>query len=209
MSTFVFKQDVGAAESAGIGGITTGVFKGLIEALVFKPDAKGNPRVNIYFRNEQGKKAIIFGLCIAEKWLSGKENMDYKKWQELAYVAGIQAGTLAVQEVETKKDTKTQENCFVEATGKPVVLAIQEELGEYNGKETNDKRLYATFFENKQTISEKNQNVPAARCDAIAKSLKPYETKAYKTFKAGGGNSTNSSPEEAPVGAPTETASLI
>lgn len=194
MSEFVFKRDDSAAMTAGIGGMTTGVYKCKVDAVVFNPDSKGNPRVDIYFEDANGKRAIVFGMCIAEKWLTGSDNSDYKKWQEFAAVCGMTTGAMAQQNVKVSKDKTEPKNVFTECTGKMVNVALQETFDVYNGKETNDKSVYRTFFESGHSLAEKQTNTDAKQIEAVKSKLTPYETKAYKAFKAGG--SSAEMPEE-------------
>ena len=204
--SFVFKLDNDAAMSAGQGGMTTGVYKVTVDAVVFEQDKKGNPRANFYFTDGNGKRAIVFGMCIAEKWLTGSDNLDYKKWQEFAGVCGMQTGAMAQVEVQVSKDKKELKTVFTECTGKVINVALQETFDYYNGKESNDKSIYRTFTAEGKTLAEAATNTPAKAIEAIKSSLKPYETKAYKAYKANGG-SVEAPAEEA--AAPVADADLI
>ena len=189
--SFQFEKDESAALSAGQGGMTTGVYKVKVDAVVLKADAKGNPRADFYFTDGNGKRAIVFGMCIAPKWLTGSDNLDYKKFQEFAAVCGMETGVVAPMEVLVGKDKKETLNVFTECTGKTVNVALQETFdiqsqGAKAGQETNDKNIYRTFNAEGKTLAEAQTNTAAQVIETIKSSLKPYETKAFKAKKAGG-----------------------
>ena len=188
---FQFQKDESAANSAGQGGMTTGVYKVTVEAVVLSEDGKGNPRADFYFKDANGKRAIVFGMCVAQKWLTGSDNLDYKKWQEFAAIVGMETGAVVQQNVQTGKDKTEPKNVFAEASGKVINVALQETFdiqsqGANAGKETNDKLVYRTFNADGKSLAEISTNTPAQAIEAIKSSLKPYETKAYKAKKAGG-----------------------
>ena len=190
---FTFQLDESAAKAAAGGGIKTGVFKLRVNAVAFEEDKKGNPRVNVYLQDpETSARAVVFGMCIAPKWTTGSDNSDYSKWQEFAQIVGMQTGAMAPMEVVTNKaGNKQTMTCFTECTGKIVNVALQETLdiqsqGKNAGQETNDKRVYRTFFEDGKSLAEKATNTEAKSIEVIRGSLKAYETKAYKARKAGG-----------------------
>lgn len=193
---FVFKRDDAAAQAAGIGGITTGVYKLTVAAVVLESDKAGNPRANFYFEDANGKRAIVFGMCIAVKWTTGSDNSDYKKWQEFAALCNMQTGATAQVEVQVSKDKKELKTVFTECTGKVLTVALQETFDVYNGKESNEKSIYRTFNADGKSLAEISQNTPAKTIESIRKNLKPYETKAFKAFKAGGGDAPAHMPDE-------------
>lgn len=212
--SFQFKKDESAALNAGQGGMTTGVYKVAVEAVVYKTDSKGNPRADFYFKDADGKRAIVFGMCIAEKWSTGSDNLNYQKWQEFAAVCGMETGSIAHQNVQTKKDLVETKNCFVECTGKTINVALQETFdiqseGANAGKETNDKNIYRTFNAEGKTLAEAQTNTAAKVIEAVKSSLKPYETKVFKDKKAGGANAETGQNASAPVADTPDDDSLI
>jgi len=204
--SFVFKKDESAAMAAGQGGMTTGVYKVTVQAVVLGADAKGNPRADFYFADANGKRAIVFGMCIAEKWLTGSDNSDYKKWQEFVNVIGMETGATAQMEVQVSKAKKESKTVFTECTGKVINVALQEVFDVYNGKESNDKQIYRTFNADGKTLAEIATNTPAKVIESVRSKLTPYETKAYKAYKAGG---TTSAPAEPTETSATSDADLI
>ena len=204
--SFVFKKDESAAMAAGQGGMTTGVYKVTVQAVVLGADAKGNPRADFYFADANGKRAIVFGMCIAEKWLTGSDNSDYKKWQEFVNVIGMETGATAQMEVQVSKAKKESKTVFTECTGKVINVALQEVFDAYNGKESNDKQIYRTFNADGKTLAEISTNTPAKVIESVRSKLTPYETKAYKAYKAGG---TTSAPAEPTETSATSDADLI
>ena len=209
--SFVFKKDESAAMAAGQGGMTTGVYKVTVQAVVLGADAKGNPRADFYFADANGKRAIVFGMCIAEKWLTGSDNSDYKKWQEFVNVIGMETGATAQMEVQVSKAKKESKTVFTECTGKVINAALQEvfdiaKQGKKAGQETNDKQLYRTFNVDGKTLAEIATNTPAKVIESVRSKLTPYETKAYKAYKAGG---TTNAPAEPAETSATSDADLI
>ena len=214
MSTFQFQIDESAALSAGAGGMTTGVYEVVVEAVVLGSDKSGNPRASFYFKDSNDKRAIIFDMCIAAKWTTGKDNSDYKKWQEFAMIIGMKTGATAVQKVETKKDTLTDRTVFTEATGKKIKVALQEindiiTGGAKLGQAKTDKKIYKTFNADGKTLAEKTSNVPAKTIFAVEKDLKPYSTPAYKAKMAGGDAGSEELPDGPGENTGTDDGDLI
>lgn len=196
MSNFQFQIDESAALSAGAGGMKTGVYEVVVEAVVLANDSKGNPRASFYFKDANDKRAIVFDMCIAPKWTTGKDNSDYKKWQEFAMVVGMKTGATAVQNVQVSKDKKEDKTVFTECTGKKIKVALQEindiaTGGKNIGKPKTDKKVYKTFFSDGRTLAEKTSDVPAKTITAVEKDLKPYSTPAYKEYELNGGGNTS------------------
>jgi hypothetical protein len=195
MSGYQFVMDTEAAAGAGATGITTGVHKCKVLGVEHKTDAKGNPKGDIYLEEVgTGNRAIIFGLMLAPKWHSGADNLEYKKWMEFAQVCGMQTGAIAAQPLQVSKEKNEQRNCFSECTGKIINVAIQEKLDVYNNEESKDKTLNRTFMESGQSIAEAAINGEAKQIEYVRTNLKPYETKAYKTWKANGGQPSSETP---------------
>jgi len=199
---FEFKLDESVAQSAGQGGaLDTGVHTVVIEGAYLGQTSGGNNTLDLEVKSKDGGQATIYGICIDEKWKSGGKNYDYARWQELAAVVGMKTG--ATSNVKRKKFDGTEEDAvaFDELIGKTVQMAIQVELDEYNGKEKKKRKLNRTFFEDGKSIAEKQSGSEAKQSVKLAKSLKDYETKAYKAFKANGGASTgNNEPAGAAEG---------
>lgn len=194
--SYVFKKDEKAAMSAGQGGMTTGVYKVTVNAVVLSADKSGNPRADFYFTDGNGKRAVVFGMCIAEKWTTGSDNSDYKKWQEFAQIIGMETGATADMEILVSKDKKETKTVFTETVGKVINVALQEVFdiqkeGKNAGKETNDKQIHRTFNSEGKTLAEIKTKTPAKVIESVRSSLKPYETKAFKAKKLNG-----ESPEE-------------
>jgi hypothetical protein len=201
-------EDV-ALTAGGSGGVTTGVYDGIIEAAHVYMDSKENPRVDLHIDCE-GKKAKIFGLCIAAKWKTGADNIGYAKWQEIVLIGNMTTGAQGNQIVETSKDKKEELNVFTELTGVKAKFAIQETFDTYikDGVETESNRrdLYRTFFATGHTIAEKKAGVEAKTCGEVEKTLKPYETDNYKKFKAAGGSTAAAPAQSTGVDAVTAAA---
>jgi len=193
VSTFTFKKDTKAAESAGQGGgINTGVFVLQCLGVVLEFDKKENPRANFYFSDKDGKRAVVFGMMIAEKWTSGSENYDYKKWQEAAQLLGVETGATAAMELQTSKDKKETKTVFTETVGKWVTVALQQKFdiqkeGKKAGQAVDEKGIYRTFDKEGRTLAEIQQGTEAKYSKELAKTLTPYETKQYKNHIANGG----------------------
>lgn len=190
---FQFVKDTKAAENAAGGGIKTGVHKLTVVAVALEEDSKQNPRVNIYLEDATGNRAVVFGMCIAQKWTTGSDNMEYAKWQEFAAICGMETGALAQANIKTNKagDIKPM-NVFTECTGKVINVALQEKFdvitqGKKAGEVSNDKSIYRTFNIDGKSLAEIATNTPAKSIEAIKSTLTPYETKAFKAKKANGG----------------------
>jgi len=201
--SFNFKKDEKAAMSAGIGGMTTGVYKVKVDAVVLSADKGGNPRADFYFTDDNDKRAMVFGMMINEKWANGSDNLDYKKWQEFAGVCGMGTGATQVVKVQVSKTKVEDKEVFVECIDKKLHIALQEVFDVYKGEITNKKNIYRTFFENGKTLAEEATNSPAKTIEAIKKSIKPYETPAYKKFQKEGADcdSVDDGPDSEPVAA--------
>jgi hypothetical protein len=193
MAGFQFQLDESAALSASAGGMTTGVYEVVVEAVVLGEDKSGNPRASFYFADANGKRAIVFDMCIAPKWTTGKDNSDFNKWQEFAMIVGMKTGATAVQNVQISKDKKEDKTVFAECSGKKIKVALQEVNdivtgGAKIGQPKTDKRIYRTFYTDGRTLAEKTSDVPAKTILAVEKDLKPYSTPAFKAKEANGTN---------------------
>ena len=123
---FVFKKDESVALNAGKGGsLDTGVHSVKIVGAYLKQTEKGNNVIDLEFEGKTGGKVSIFGMCIDEKWVSGAENYDYARWQELASVANMQTGAVAPCKRKNFDGTEEDANAFTELMGLEVQVAIQ------------------------------------------------------------------------------------
>ena len=184
---FVFKKDEAAAEKVGqSGGMRTGVYDVTIKAVILKQDKSGNNRATFIFENSAGKRALVFDMCIDEKWTTGKDNVDYAKWQEFVAVTGMKTG--ATKTAKVKMSEKNTEECtvFTEPLGQVVKIAFQEVYDEYQNKEKIEKQIHRTLFATGHTVSEKKLGAKPAVVEALTTDLKPYYTKAHIAAKANG-----------------------
>ena len=202
MAGFEFKADAAVAQSAGAGGgINTGVEVVKIEGAYLSQTTNGNNVMDLELITPAGAKTTIYGLCLDEKWKSGKENYDYPKWQELAAVAGMKTGATVACKRKDFNGVESDAVAFTELSGITVMMAIQVELDVYNGKEKKKRNLYRTFFQTGHSLAEKQAGSEPKQSVALATSMKDYETKDYKAFKAGGttAGTEESAESETPV----------
>lgn len=184
---FVFKKDEAAAEKVGgSAGMRTGVYDVTVKAVTIKDDNSGNTRATFILENDNGKRALVFDMCINEKWTTGKDNVDYAKWQEFVAVTGMQTGATKVAKVKFS-ETRTEEcTVFTEPLGKKIKVALQEIYDVYNNKEKVEKVIYRTFFITGHSVSEKKLGAPAKIFLEVEEKIKPYETKGYVAAKEAG-----------------------
>jgi hypothetical protein len=189
MAEIGFSLDLDVAANASKGGrITTGVYKvTIVKPYIYKTE-KGNNVIDLELRSENGEVGFINGLCIDKNWTSGAENFDYPKWMELAAAAGMQSLTLAPMKRKTK-DGEVDANVIAELVDKVVNVAVYEEKDVYNGQEKTRLKLSNTFLADGRSVAEAQAKKPAERIKKIADRLEPFETKEYKTWKNGGGQS--------------------
>lgn len=184
---FQFKKDDNAAIAAGKGGaLDTGVHKVKIVGAYLGKTEKGNNTLDLELEGVNGGKASIFGMCIDEKWASGQTNHDYSRWSELAAVTGMATGSTTAVKRKDFNGVESDAESFDELVGKVVTVAIQMQYDVYQNKEKKRRNLSRTFFENGQSLAEKQSGTPAKQSISLASSMKDYETKAFKDFKAGG-----------------------
>ena len=185
-----FQLDLDIAANASKGGrIGTGVYKvEIIKAYVYKTE-KGNNVVDLELRSENGEVGFINMLCIDPKWVSGAENFDYPRWQELAASAQMQSLTL-VDAKRVTKDGEVDAKMIKELIGKVINVAVYEEKDVYNNKEKTTLKLSNTFLADGRSVAEAQAKKPASRITKIGERLQPFETKEYKAWKQGGGIST-------------------
>lgn len=180
-----FKLDLDLAAKASQGGkLGTGVSKVEIAHAWVSKTQNGNNLLDLELIGENGEIGFINRLCIDQKWTSGSENLDYKRWQELAAACRMQTLTL----VDSKRNTKNGEvdaKEIQELIGKVVKVAIYEEFDVYNNKEKLSLRLQNTFLADGRSIAEVQANKPAERIEKIAERLRIYETPEYKQWKNG------------------------
>ncbi len=186
-----FKLDLEVAGNASRGGrMVTGVYKvEIVKALLAKTD-NGNNILDLELRSENGEVGFINRLCIDEKWSSGSENLDFKRWQELAACAGMQSLTT----YDTTRITKAGEIAvkgIQELTGKVVNVAVYQEHDVYNNEEKISLKLSNTFLPDGQSVSEAQQKKPASRINKVGERLADFHTKAYKAWKGGVTTPTN------------------
>ncbi len=185
-----FKLDLNIAAEASRGGrITTGVYKvEIIKAYVYKTE-NGNNLIDLELRSDAGEVGFINRLCIDEKWVSGSENFDYPRWQELAASAQMQSLTTYSLK-RTTKDGEVDALGIKELTGKTVNVATYVEHDVYNNAEKTSLKLSNTFLGDGRSIAEAQAKKPADKITKIAERLAPHETKEFKAWKQGGGTST-------------------
>lgn len=197
-----FKLDLGIAESASRGGrIRTGIHKvEIIHAWVGKTE-NGNNIVDFEIRSENDEVGFINRVCIDEKWASGTENLDYKRWQEFAACAGMKSLTLVSGNRNTANgEVSTKE--ISELKGKHVTVAVYEEFDVYNNKEKVSLKLQNTFGKTGQTIAEAIAKKPAERIEKLRERLVKSETKEYKAWKLGGGDAAIDNVSLSNIGTP-------
>lgn len=181
-----FKLDLSVAENASRGGrIRTGVHKvEIVHAWIGKTD-NGNNVIDLELKSDNDEVGFVNRICIDEKWESGTENLDYKRWQELAACAGMKTLTLIEDERNTGSG-KVPAREIAELKNKHVMVAVYEEFDVYNNKEKVSLKLQNTFGKNGQSISEAIAKKPAERIHKLAERLVKYETKEHKAWKDGG-----------------------
>ena len=180
-----FKLDLEIAGNASKGGrIVTGVYKvEIVKALLAKTE-NGNNILDLELRSENGEVGFINRLCIDEKWTSGSENLDYKKWQELAACAGMQSLTTFKTTRKTGKG-EIEVLGIKELTGKVVNVAVYNEHDVYNNEEKITLKLANTFLASGQSVTEAQAKKPAERILKIGERLADFHTAAYKNWKNG------------------------
>ncbi len=204
-----FKLDLNVAAKASQGGrMTTGLYKVEIVKNFLHKTEKGNNLVDLELRSENGEVGFINRLCIDPTWVSGSENFDYPKWQELAASAGMQTLTTFA----SKRNTQNGEEAGVsiqELMGKVVTIAVYKELDVFENKETSALKIANTFLADGRSITEAQAGKPADRSLKIADRLADFETPEHKLWKAGAGQACVPAPEPgapiaavAPVAAP-------
>jgi len=186
--SFVFKKDEAAIAAATAGGsLDTGVHSVTITGAYLVQDASDNYRMDLELESNTGAKASIYGLCVQEKWNTGKDNFDYPRFQELVAVTNP-AFTGAVVDGK-RKNFEGKENdakILTELVGKSFMVAIQIELDYYNGKEKILRKLNRSFFADGTTTAEKAAGAPALTSEKLKTTLKDYSNKRHQAFLAGG-----------------------
>jgi|LGVF01.1.fsa_nt_gb hypothetical protein len=180
-----FKLDLEVAGNASKGGrIVTGVYKvEIVKALLAKTE-NGNNILDLELRSENGEVGFINRLCIDEKWTSGSENLDYKRWQELAACAGMQSLTTFKTTRKTGKG-EIEVLGIKELTGKVVNVAVYQEHDVYNNEEKISLKLSNTFLASGQSVTEAQTKKPADRILKVGERLADFHTAAYKNWKSG------------------------
>ena len=201
-----FNLDLDVAANASKGGrISTGVYKvELVKVFVAKTD-KGNNTIDIEMKSENGEVGFINGLCIDAKWVSGAENFDYPRWQELAASAGMRTLTTSPMK-RVGKDGEYDALVINELMGKTVNVAVYEELDVYNNKETKKLKLSNSFLADGRSVAEAQAKKPAERIKKIGDRLSQFETKEYKVWRNGGGGAAMDAVTTADVTAPAAPA---
>ena len=182
-----FTLDLEAAANASKGGrIGTGVYKvEIVKAFVYK-SKNGNNVVDLELKSENGEVGFINMLCIDKTWVSGAENFDYPRWQELAASTGMR--TLTTSPMKRKgKDGEVDSLVINELMGKTINVAVYEELDVYNNEERKTLKLSNAFLADGRSVAEAQAKKPAERIKKIGDRLEPFQTKEYKIWKNGGG----------------------
>jgi len=201
-----FTLDMEVAGNASKGGrITTGVYKvEIVKAFVYKT-GNGNNVVDLELKSENGEVGFINMLCIDKTWVSGAENFDYSRWQELA--ASAQMQSLTTSPMKRKgKDGEVDALVINELMGKTVNVAVYEELDVYNNEERKTLKLSNSFLADGRSVAEAQAKKPATRITKIGERLEQFETKDYKMWKKGGGVSTPATPAASTPEAPAMAA---
>lgn len=185
MAELGFKLDLDMAESASRGGrMTTGVYKvEIVKSYVYKT-ANGNNLIDLELRSENGEVGFINRICIDEKWSNGSDNIDYKRWMELAACAGMQSLTLYPMTRKTKQgDTAAQG--IKELLGRVITVAVYQEHDVFENEEQISLKLSNTFLASGQSVTEAKMKKPADRILKIKERLADFHTAAYKSWKSG------------------------
>lgn len=210
MFKFELDTEAAAKNGSGNGKLKSGVHDVIIKGIFLGSTKSGNNTIDIALETTEGQKAVIFGMCIDKTWTTGSENVNYAKWNELALIAGIREGKLAPQDRKMGGAT-IQADAFVEATGKKVKMAIQENFDAYNNEVKDTYVLVQTFGAEGHTVSEKGENKPAERFKTFE--VKPWYTPAYKVAEEAGtlkkSTSSTTSAPEAEVEAPAAAAPSV
>ncbi len=195
MAELGFKLDLDVASSASQGGrIETGIYVvEIIKAYVYKTD-NGNNIVDLELRSNNGEVGFINRLCIDQKWESGSDNLDYKRWQELAASAQMQSLT-TFESTRKTKNGEVQVAQIKELVGKKIQVAVYREFDVYNNEEKVSLKLSNTFLADGRSVSEAQAKKPAERIDKIGGRLVDYHTKEHKAWK-GGATTATSAPVE-------------
>ena len=188
--TLGFELDLDVAANASKGGrITTGIYKVTITKAFVSKTANGNNIVDLELKSENGEVGFINGLCIDKNWVSGAENFDYPRWQELAASVGMRSLTTSPMKRITK-DGEVNGLVINELMNKTLQVAVYEEYDVYNDKEKVTLKLANSFLADGRSVAEAQAKKPASRIEKISSRLQSFETKAYKDWKAHGGGTT-------------------
>ncbi|RLA59456.1 MAG: hypothetical protein DRQ78_10600 [Epsilonproteobacteria bacterium] len=185
-----FNLDLDIAAGASKGGrIVTGIYKvEIIKNFLYKTE-KGNNIIDLELRSENGEVGFINRLCIDKTWESGAENFDYPRWQELAGSVQMQSLTTYASKRKTA-DGEVDAVSIKELHEKKLNVAVYDEFDVYNNKEKVTLKLSNSFLADGRSITEAQAKKPAERIHKISSRLQPYETKEYKMWKMGNGDTS-------------------
>lgn len=198
---FKFNADKSVALKNGGNGVDTGIHKATITKAFVTKTTNGNNILDLMLKTQEGSQFAVYGMCIDEKWSSGAENYDYKKFMELAMVAGMATGEMYDTEHEvTRNGAKTKEACkaFKELEGKVINIAVYWEFGlnKDGNKEVKSRKIQRTFSAEGLALTEIEAGKTEGKAMAkLEDRMGDYETKAWKQWKNGG---TADSAMEAP-----------